>query len=58
MESTIKQAEEERCRALEGAKRLYDEYKPVKHQVDVLRCGMGLEKLPGLQDEEEKLTPE
>jgi chromosome segregation ATPase len=58
MESTIKQAEEERNRALDSAKHLYDEFKPLKEHVDNLRSNIGLEKLPNLEEEEEKLTPE
>ena len=58
MEATIKQAEEERNRSLEGAKHLYEEYKMLKDQVDAMRSMVGLERLPELQDEEHKLTPE
>ncbi|KAJ8314934.1 hypothetical protein KUTeg_007084 [Tegillarca granosa] len=58
MESTIKQAEEERNRSLDSAKRLYEEYKPLKDEVDKMRGTIGLDKLPELQEEEEKFTPE
>ncbi|XP_064628749.1 zinc finger C4H2 domain-containing protein-like [Lineus longissimus] len=58
MESTIKQAEEERHRALESAKHLYEEYRPLKDHVDNLRTNIGLEKLPKLEEEDDKLTPE
>lgn len=58
MESTIKQAEEERNRSLDSAKRLYEEYKPLKDDVDKMRGTIGLDKLPELQEEEEKFTPE
>ncbi|ESO85741.1 hypothetical protein LOTGIDRAFT_235711 [Lottia gigantea] len=56
MEATIKQAEEERNRALENAKKLYEEYKPLKDEVDIMRSRIGLEKLPELQEEEQKLN--
>ena len=58
METTIKQAEDERNKALEATKRLYEEYRPLKDEVDNLRAMIGLIKLPDLQEEEEKLTPE
>ncbi|GAB1599714.1 zinc finger C4H2 domain-containing protein-like [Argonauta hians] len=58
MEATIKQAEDERNKALDSTKRLYEEYTPLKDEVDNLRMSVGLDKLPELQDEEEKLTPE
>ena len=58
MEATIKQAEEDRNHALEIAKKLYDEYLPMKNDVDSLRSVIGLDKLPDLQDEEDKLKPE
>ncbi|CAE1330454.1 Zinc finger C4H2 domain-containing protein [Acanthosepion pharaonis] len=58
METTIKQAEDERNKALEATKRLYEEYRPLKDEVDSLRAMIGLIKLPDLQEEEEKLTPE
>ena len=57
LEATIKQAEEERNRAAESAKKLYNEYIPVKHQVDHLRSTVGLEPLPDL-DEGEHLMHE
>lgn len=58
MESTIKQAEEERNRALENAKQLYDDYRPLKEEVDVLRGRIGLDPLPDVHDEDSKLTPQ
>ena len=57
LESTIKQAEEERNRAAENTKKLYNEYIPVKQQVDHLRSTVGLDPLPSL-DEEEQFAPE
>ncbi|XP_045196678.1 zinc finger C4H2 domain-containing protein-like [Mercenaria mercenaria] len=58
METTIKQAEEERNRSLENAKHLYDDYKPLKEEVDSMRTRVGLEPLLGLNDEEEKISPQ
>ena len=58
MESTIKQAEEERNRSLESAKQYYEDYRPLKHEVDALRSKIGLEPLPDLSDEEDKITPQ
>lgn len=57
LETTIKQAEEERNRSLENAKRLYEDYRPVKEQVDMLRNCIGLDRLPELTQEEDKITP-
>ena len=58
METTIKQSEEERNKALEVAKRLYTEYRPMKEQVDILRGSLGMEALPDIKDENEGFTPE
>ncbi|KAK7478881.1 hypothetical protein BaRGS_00029862 [Batillaria attramentaria] len=58
MEATIKQAEEERGRAVESAKKLYEEYRPLKDEVDHMRGKMGLQPLTELQEEDEKLRPE
>ncbi|CAH1798178.1 unnamed protein product [Owenia fusiformis] len=58
MEATIKQAEEERNRAADSAKHLYDEYKPLKAHVDKLRENIGLEKTHDIEDEETKLNSE
>ncbi|XP_071115045.1 zinc finger C4H2 domain-containing protein-like [Haliotis cracherodii] len=58
METTIKQAEEERNRALESAKKMYEEYRPLKEDVDSLRSNIGLSKLPDIQDDDDKLKPE
>lgn len=58
MEATIKQAEEERGRAMESAKKLYEEYRPLKEEVDHLRAKFGLQPLTELQEEDEKLRPE
>ena len=58
MESTIKQAEEGRNRGLDSAKELYEEYRPLKDELDVLRDRIGLEPLNDILDEDSKLTPQ
>ena len=45
METTIKQAEEDRNKSLETAKHLYEEYRPLKQHVDMLRASVGLDRL-------------
>ena len=45
METTIKQAEEDRNKALENAKHLFDEQRMLKDQLDMLRSSVGLEAL-------------
>jgi hypothetical protein len=56
METVMKQAEESRNRALEAARRLHDEYRPLKMDVDRMRreC-LGLERLPELHESESEL---
>ena len=58
METVIKQAEESKRSAIENARRLVDDYRPLKHEVDLMRTELlGLEKLPELANEEkERLT--
>lgn len=58
METIIKQAEEERNKALESAKRVHDDYKPLKDLVDKMRNDIGLIRLPELHEENETLTPD
>lgn len=60
MESVIKQAEENRLRALNVANRLHDDYVPLKAEVDHMRREyLGLERLPELHEEEgSAITPE
>ena len=58
METTIKQAEEDRNRALETAKRLYDEYRPLQEEVNYLRCSIGLEKVQDISEDDPKMTAE
>jgi len=45
MESTIKQTEEERMKALENAKHLYEEQGMLREQLDILRSSIGVERL-------------
>ena len=52
METTIKQAEEERTRALQDSKRLLKDYQPMKEQINRLRDMLNLEKLPDNDDDE------
>jgi hypothetical protein len=46
METTIKHAEEERSKALENARSLFEEHQMLKEQVNALRCNIGLDRLP------------
>jgi len=55
METTIKQAEEERTRALQESKRLLKDYQPVKEQINKLRDMLNLDRLPDHDDDETTL---
>lgn len=44
MESTIKQADEEKRKALDMVRRLHTEYRPLKEQINNLRETIGLDK--------------
>ncbi len=55
METTIKQAEEERIRALQESKRLLKDYQPIKEQINKLREMLNLEKLQDNEDDEAAL---
>jgi len=46
METTIKHAEEERSKAVDSARNLYEEIQMLKEEVDVVRSNIGLERLP------------
>jgi len=46
METTIKHADEERSKAVDSARNLYEEMQMLKEEVDVVRCNIGLERLP------------
>nr|XP_020640084.1 zinc finger C4H2 domain-containing protein isoform X1 [Pogona vitticeps] len=56
MENTIKQSENDLNKLLESTRRLHEEYKPLKEHVDALRMTLGLQRLPDLCEEEEKLS--
>lgn len=58
MEAVIKQAEDARNKAVEVARHLYNEYRPLKAEVDRTRreC-LGLESLPDFQEEEGTQIP-
>ena len=58
METVIKQAEESKRSAIENARRLVEDYRPLKHEVDLMRTELlGLDKLPEFgQEEKEKLS--
>lgn len=60
MENVIKKAEEARNRSLDRAKRIHEDYRPLKHDIDRMRRDyLGLERLPELHEEESGLiTPE
>jgi len=46
METTIKHAEEERSKAMDSARNLYEEMQMLKEEVDAVRSNIGLERLP------------
>ncbi|XP_062844801.1 zinc finger C4H2 domain-containing protein [Trichomycterus rosablanca] len=56
MENTIKQSESDLNKILDSTRRLHDEYKPLKDHIDALRASLGLQKLPQLSQEEERLS--
>ncbi|XP_066140762.1 zinc finger C4H2 domain-containing protein isoform X2 [Euwallacea fornicatus] len=60
MEGVIKQAEENRQRAMNATLRLHEDYIPLKSEIDRLRRDhLGLERLPELHEEEgSTITPE
>ena len=53
----MKQADEAKRNAQESARRLLEEYRPLKHDVDLMRTELlGLEKLPELpQGDKERM---
>jgi len=55
METTIKQAEEERTRALQESKRLLKDYQPMKEQINKIREMLNLDKLPDNEEDEAAL---
>ena len=58
METVMKQAEESKRTTIDNARRIVEDYRPLKHEVDLMRTELlGLEKLPELANEEkDKLT--
>ena len=53
METVMKQAEEAKRQSHESARRILDDYGPLKHDVDLMRTELlGLEKLPEIQQED------
>ncbi|KAM9180169.1 zinc finger C4H2 domain-containing protein isoform 2-T2 [Trichechus inunguis] len=52
----INVSENDLNKLLESTRRLHDEYKPLKEHVDALRMTLGLQRLPDLCEEEEKLS--
>lgn len=58
MENVINQSEKDRNRHLDDAKRLNQEYQPLKDLVDKLRSDIGLPRLPEIQEEDEKFKPD
>jgi len=56
METTIKQAEEEKIRAMQESKRLLKDYHPVREQINKLREMLNLERLPDNDDDETALV--
>lgn len=58
MENVIKKAEEARNSSLERAKRIHEEYQPLKFELDRLRQDVGLARLPELYEEEKDIKPE
>ena len=51
----MKQAEEAKRTAIESARRAFEDYQPLKHEVDLMRTELlGLEKLPELPEEEKE----
>lgn len=60
MENVIKKAEEARGRCIDRARRVHEDYRPLKLDIDRMRRDyLGLERLPELHEEEAGLiTPE
>ena len=55
METVMKQAEEAKRSSIDSARRAFEDYQPLKHEVDLMRTELlGLEKLPELPEEEKE----
>ena len=48
----MKQSQASRDRCLENVRRLHADYAPLKEQIDKMRDSLGLDKLPGIPDED------
>lgn len=48
----MKQSQTSRDRCLDNVRRLHADYIPLKEEIDKMRDSIGLDKLPGLPDEE------
>ena len=52
METSMKQSQASRDRCLENVRRLHADYAPLKEEIDKMRDSLGLDKLPGIPDED------
>ncbi|XP_038048032.1 zinc finger C4H2 domain-containing protein-like [Patiria miniata] len=57
IENVVKHAEQDRNRSFEAACQAYQEYMSLKGEIDVVRNGIGLEMLPSLSEDDDRLTP-
>lgn len=48
----MKQSQASRDRCLENVRRLHADYAPLKEEIDKMRDSLGLDKLPGIPDED------
>ena len=55
METTIKQAEEERTRAVQESKRLLKDYQPIRDQINKIRDMLNLDRIPDNEEDETTL---
>lgn len=58
METTIKQSEDDRNKSLNQARHLINEFLPLKERLDMLRGDLGLERMPGLEADDIRLSNE
>lgn len=56
METTIKQSEEERVRAIQESKRLLKDYQPIKEEINKIRDMLSLDRLTDHDDDETGLA--
>ena len=52
METTIKQAEEERLKNVQESKRILKDYQPIKEQINKIREALNLDQLSNESDDE------